>query len=76
VEEWEESNISMLTSWSVVRKNDTGFIYAMKVMKKDQIASDAKIKQIMNERHIMEELGDHPFVVKLHYAFQSVITNQ
>lgn len=26
----------------------------------------------MNERTIMQELNDHPFVVKLHYAFQSV----
>jgi len=26
----------------------------------------------MNERTIMAELNDHPFVVKLHYAFQSV----
>lgn len=26
----------------------------------------------MNERVIMEEIGDHPFIVKLHYAFQSV----
>ena len=41
----------------------------MKVMKKDQVTSDAKAKQIMNERLIMEQLGDHPFVVKLHYAF-------
>jgi serine/threonine protein kinase len=46
----------------------------MKVMKKDQVTNDSKLRQIMNERTIMEELGDHPFIVKLHYAFQSVTT--
>ena len=28
----------------VVRKKDTGFIYAMKVMKKDQVTNDSKLK--------------------------------
>lgn len=55
-----------------MRKKDTGLIYAMKVMKKDKVTSESKLKQIMNERTIMQELNDHPFVVKLHYAFQSV----
>jgi hypothetical protein len=44
----------------------------MKVMKKDQVTNESKLKQIMNERTIMEELGDYPFVIKLHFAFQSV----
>lgn len=56
----------------VVRKKDTGLIYAMKVMKKDQVTNESKLKQIMNERTIMEQLADHPFIIKLHYAFQSV----
>jgi serine/threonine protein kinase len=41
----------------------------MKVMKKDQVTNESKLKQIMNERTIMQEINDHPFVVKLHYAF-------
>lgn len=57
----------------LVRKKDTGLIYAMKVVKKDQVTNESKLRQIMNERTIMEELADHPFVIKLHYAFQTVI---
>lgn len=57
---------------SIVRKKDTGLIYAMKVMKKDGVTNESKLKQIMNERTIMEQLADHPFIIKLHYAFQSV----
>ena len=28
----------------IVRKKDTGFIYAMKVMKKDQVTNESKLK--------------------------------
>jgi len=33
--------------------------------------TDGKFKQVMCERKIMENL-EHPFIVKLHWAFQSV----
>jgi serum/glucocorticoid-regulated kinase 2 len=52
----------------LVRKKDSGLLFAMKVMEKDFIRQDGKFKQVMCERKIMEEL-DHPFIVKLHYAF-------
>jgi serine/threonine protein kinase len=42
---------------ALVRKKDTGFLYAMKVMKKSYVTNDSKLKQIMNERTIMEQLG-------------------
>jgi serine/threonine protein kinase len=45
-------------------------MYAMKVLKKSH-TNDGKIKQIMQERQIMEQL-DHPYIVKLYWAFQSV----
>ena len=44
-------------------------MFAMKVMKKNYVTNDSKLKQIMNERTIMEALVDHPFIIKLHYAF-------
>ena len=44
-------------------------MFAMKVMKKSYVTNDSKLKQIMNERTIMEALADDPFIIKLHYAF-------
>jgi serine/threonine protein kinase len=43
----------------------------MKVMEKSFVAEDGKFRQVMCERNIMESLN-HPFIVKLHWAFQSV----
>ena len=56
----------------LVRKKDTGLLFAMKVMQKSFVMTDGKFKQVMSERTIMESLN-HPFIVKLHWAFQSVI---
>lgn len=60
----------------LVRKNDSGSYYAMKVLKKDMIIkrnqkNNARGKGLLvtlAERHILEEI-DHPFLVKLYYAF-------
>jgi serine/threonine protein kinase len=58
----------------LVRHKVTGLLYAMKVMRKDKIKKDNKVAQIMTERRILETLqaGKHPFIVKIHSAFQSV----
>jgi serine/threonine protein kinase len=49
------------------RKN----LFAMKVLKKATIVVHGKgTEQTRNERSILEEL-QHPFIVKLHYAFQT-----
>lgn len=50
------------------RKKDTGRLYAIKIMKKSQIIREKKIKPILSERAVLEKL-DHPFIVKLHWAF-------
>lgn len=55
----------------LVRKKDSGLLFAMKVMEKSFVADDGKFRQVMCERNIMESLN-HPFIVKLHWAFQSV----
>ena len=55
----------------LVRKKDSGLLFAMKVMQKSFVMTDGKFKQVMCERSIMETL-DHPFIVKLHWAFQAV----
>ncbi|CCW61710.1 unnamed protein product [Phytomonas sp. EM1] len=49
-----------------VRRIDTGEEYAMKIMNKELI----DFKNVSLERFIMEKM-DHPFVVKLRYAFQT-----
>ncbi|CAI5741626.1 unnamed protein product [Hyaloperonospora brassicae] len=44
--------------------------YAMKVLKKQQVVSSGLVNTTMAERKILTDIS-HPFVVKLHYAFQS-----
>ncbi len=55
-----------------VRKKDTGMLYAMKVISKAFIMQREKLDQALSERRILSRLN-HPFVINLHYAFQSVL---
>lgn len=50
------------------RKKDTGRLYAAKVIKKSKIVNENKIKPILSERNVLEKI-DHPFIIKLHWAF-------
>ena len=54
-----------------VRKKDNAMMYAMKVISKSFIIQKGKIDQIMAERRILARMN-HPFIVSLHYAFQTV----
>ncbi|KAG0242507.1 serine/threonine protein kinase psk1 [Mortierella sp. GBA43] len=55
----------------LVRHISTNALYAMKVLKKASIIVHAKDKECtMSERRILEAIR-HPFIVKLHYAFQT-----
>ena len=54
----------------MVRKRDTEEIYAMKVLKKEEIKAKAQEAHTQSEREILEKISN-PFIVKLHYAFQS-----
>ena len=54
----------------LVKKNDDEQIYAMKVLKKKVMIKRNQVTHIKAERRIME-LIDHPFIVKLRYAFQN-----
>jgi len=42
----------------------------MKVISKSFVIEKGKVEQIIAERRILSKLS-HPFIVKLHYAFQS-----
>ena len=53
-----------------VREKKTGKIYAMKVLRKNHVIRRKQYEHTMTERRILEEI-DHPFIVSLHFAFQS-----
>eukprot|EP01004_Peranema_trichophorum_P001172 NODE_1137_length_2104_cov_39.752650_g960_i0.p1 GENE.NODE_1137_length_2104_cov_39.752650_g960_i0~~NODE_1137_length_2104_cov_39.752650_g960_i0.p1 ORF type:complete len:499 (+),score=98.04 NODE_1137_length_2104_cov_39.752650_g960_i0:87-1499(+) len=55
-----------------VRKNDTGEVFAMKQIKKDSLLQLLKYKDLdpVVERRVLQKIN-HPFIVKLHYAFHT-----
>jgi len=53
-----------------VRKKDDGKIYAMKVLRKDNIIAKKQVAHTKAEKHILEKVS-HPFIIKLNYAFQT-----
>ena len=58
----------------MVRKNfgeDAGSLYAMKVLRKATLKIRDRIRTKM-ERNILADV-EHPFIVKLHYAFQVIV---
>ncbi|XP_011494423.1 PREDICTED: ribosomal protein S6 kinase alpha-5-like, partial [Ceratosolen solmsi marchali] len=59
----------------LVRKRigaDTGRLYAMKVLKKASIVQRKKMTEhTKTERQVLEAVRDSPFLVTLHYAFQT-----
>ena len=54
----------------LVRKNDTGELLAMKMLRKDHIARRNQIEHTRTERNVLEKVN-HPYIVKLRYAFQN-----
>ena len=54
----------------LVKKKDSGKLYAMKVLKKKFIKESKQVKGTWTERKILEKIT-HPFVVKLRFAFQT-----
>ena len=66
----------------LVKKNDDNNIFAMKILKKDQMKKKNQIEHVKTERRILvnninyysfkiQEIIDHPFIIKLRYAFQN-----
>ncbi|GLD95185.1 hypothetical protein PINS_up003827 [Pythium insidiosum] len=50
--------------------NNPNAIYAMKVLKKASVFAKNQVEHTKSERRILRDI-DHPFVVRLRYAFQS-----
>lgn len=53
------------------RKRDSGQLYAVKVISKRFLEKENKVTQAKTEREILGKMA-HQFIVKLHYAFQTV----
>ena len=54
----------------LVSKQDTGALYAMKVLRKDKIISHNLIRYALTERNVLSYVR-HPFMVSLNFAFQT-----
>ena len=54
----------------LVQKIDSSEKYAMKVLRKERIMGQNLLKYAFAERNVLS-LSNHPFIVKLNYAFQS-----
>lgn len=56
----------------LARKRKTGDVYAIKMLKKDDMVRKNMVEHVMAERDIMAG-NNNSFVVKLYYAFQSEV---
>jgi serine/threonine protein kinase len=54
----------------LVKGRTTNELYAMKILKKEAILQRNQVEHTRAEREILASI-DHPFLVKLHYAFQN-----
>lgn len=54
----------------LVRMKGTEKLYAMKVLKKEDMIKRKKVKRVLTEREILATTR-HPFIVTLYYSFQS-----
>lgn len=55
---------------TLVRKKSDARLYAMKVLGKQNIIKRKQVEHTRTERNVLGKLN-HPFIVKLHYAFQT-----
>lgn len=53
----------------LVRKKDSGQLYAIKSMKKKYLEKKNQVKRVITERQILTQV-DHPFLIKIDSAFQ------
>ena len=54
----------------LVKKKDTKKLYAMKIIKRSRLKKKSQINRVKTERNVLVRV-DHPFVVKLAFAFQN-----
>jgi len=56
---------------TLVRKKDSGKLFAMKIIYKKELNNIVRKRQVNEERRILEKVS-HPFITKMEYAFQTV----
>jgi serine/threonine protein kinase len=54
----------------LVRKKDTGELFAMKVLSKPNVVKRKQVEHTRTERVVLGVI-DHPFIARMHYAFQT-----
>ena len=54
----------------LVKKKNSGLLYAMKILKKKVIEEKKQLNHTKTERLILEKMNN-PFIVQLHFAFQT-----
>ena len=52
------------------RKRGTGQLYALKIMRKEDVLSRNQVRHTLTERHVLQSVR-HPFVIGLQFAFQT-----
>ena len=83
-EAWSDENINKnsfhyikMIGWGgysnvvLARKKDTGRLYAIKIIKKDNTYLNTNKGLYLTEANIMKKLADLPFIVRLSYTFQT-----
>ena len=53
----------------MVKRRETGKMYALKYISKEQVIKMDAVRNILRERQILESV-DHAFVVNMRFAFQ------
>merc|ERR1740116_291690 len=54
----------------LVRHQQDGEVYAMKMLRKENVVRRNQVEHTKAERNVLEAVS-HPFIVSLHYAFQT-----
>jgi serine/threonine protein kinase len=55
----------------LAQKKDTGHIYAMKILRKEDMLQKEQAAHVRAERDILAE-ADNPWIVHLYYSFQGM----
>jgi serine/threonine protein kinase len=55
----------------LVRKKDTGVLYAMKALQKKNLVARRQVEHTRSERNVLEQMAGVPFIVNVRYAFQT-----
>lgn len=54
----------------LVKHKDNNMVYAMKMLRKENVIKRNQVEHTKTERNVLEAVS-HPFIVTLHYAFQT-----